>query len=76
VQQRNTVRPLRYPQAHECHVEDGRVATGRVLGAKGEHPIDRQAKRIVGRAEVMLDQPAREPVDAGGYRRMGGEQRR
>ena len=61
------------PEAHHGHVEDARVAALVVLGAEGQHVLDGYAGRRAGLAEVLLDQLAREPVDAGRHGRVGGE---
>ena len=65
VQLRDAVGALREPEAHHRHVEHGRVAAVVVLGAEGEDPLDRDAGAGVVAAEVLLDQVAREAVDAG-----------
>ena len=73
VQLRDAVGALAEAEAHHGHVEDRRVAAVVVLGAEGEDPLDRHARERAGRAEVLLDQLAREPVDAGRDRGVGGE---
>ena len=45
------------------------------LRAQREDPVDGDAGTGVVAAEVLPDQLAREPVDAGGHRRVGGEHR-
>ena len=74
VQLRDAVGALREPEAHHRHVEDAGVAALVVLGAEREDPVDRYAGRpALCAAEVLLDQVAREPVDAGRHRGVGGE---
>ena len=75
VQLRDAVGALGQPEAHHRHVEDRRVAAGVVLGAEREQLLDRYAGRGAVLAEVLLDQGAREPVDAGRHRRVRGEDR-
>ena len=60
-------------EAHHGHVEDAGVAAVVVLGAEGEDPVDRHAGRRRVAAEVLGDQLAREPVDAGRDGRVGRE---
>ena len=64
VQQAHAVGALAEPQAHDRHVEHGRVAALVVLGAEREDPLDRDAGAGVVAAEVLRDQLAREAVDA------------
>ena len=69
----DAVGALGEPEAHHGHVEDRGVAALVVLGAEGEDPVDRDAGHRRGAAEVLLDQLAREPVDAGRHRGVGRE---
>ena len=70
VQHRHAVGPLAEPEAHHRHVELARVAALVVLGAEGQHLVQRQVAEC---GELVDDQLAGEPVDAGGHRGMGGE---
>ncbi len=73
VQLRDAVAALRHAQPHVRHVEDRRV----VLGAELEHPLDRHVghrlRPLGAGAEVAGDEVAREAVDAGRHRCVGGE---
>ena len=60
------------PETHHCHVELARVAALVILRAQREDPVQRQ---ILVARELVNDQLAGEPVDAGGNRGMGGEDR-
>ena len=73
VQLRDAVGALREAEAHDGHVEDRRVAGLEVLGAERQDLVDRDAGAGVVAAEVLRDQVAREAVDAGRDRRVGGE---
>ena len=73
VEQGHAVGALGQAEAHHRHVEHRRVATVVVLGAEREDPLDGDAGGRAGLAEVLLDQRAREPVDARRHRRVGGE---
>jgi len=64
VQQAHAVGALRQPQAHDRHVEHGRVAALEVLGAEREDALDRNTGGGVVAAEVLGDEVQREPVDA------------
>jgi hypothetical protein len=75
VQPAHPVHPLCQPHPHHGHVEHLGVAAGVGLRAQREHPVDGQ-RRVAGRpAEVLLDQGAGEPVDAGRHRGVRGEHR-
>ncbi len=63
VQQADAVGALRQPQAHDRHVEHGRVAALEGLGTELEDAVDRHARRGVVAAEVLRDE-----VDAGSGR--------
>ncbi len=75
VQQRDAVGALREPEAHHGHVEHAAVAAGVVLGAEAQDPVGGDAGHGALRAEVLLHQLAREPVDARGHRGVRGEDR-
>ena len=72
VQLRHGVRPAREPQSHDGHVE---ALVGRVAGPMPERHqlVDRDAALLRPRAEVLVDELPRKAVDAGGHRRVGGE---
>ena len=63
----DAVRALGHPQAHDGHVEHGRVAALVRLGTEREHALDGHARRGVVAAEVLGDEVDGEPVDAGGH---------
>jgi hypothetical protein len=73
VQPAHAVGSLGQAQAHDGHVEGGVVAVG--LGPELHDLVDPQAGLDATGPEVALDERAREPVDAGGDRRVGGEDR-
>ena len=51
----------------------GRVV--RVLAAQGQQVVERDAELLLGiAAEVLLDEGRSEAVEAGGHRRVGGEE--
>ena len=68
VELRDTVGALREPEPHHGHVEHARVAALVVLGAEREDLVGRDTLRGAVPAEVLRDQVAREPVDAGRHR--------
>ncbi len=76
MQEGDAVRPSAEAQAHDGHVEHGRVAAVVVLGPEGEDALDGQAVDRHVAAEVLRDEVAAEPVDAGGHGRVRREDRR
>ena len=66
----HAVGPLGQPETHHGHVELARVAALVILGAQGKDPLQRQ---ILKACELVNDQLAGEPVDAGRNRGMSGE---
>ena len=75
VQQGDAVGALGETEAHHGHVEHAAVAALVVLGAEAQDSVGRHARHRALRAEVLLDQVAREAVDARGNGRVRGEDR-
>ena len=73
VQLGDAVGALGQAEAHHRHVEDRGVAAVEVLGAEGQDLLGRHAGGRAVAREVLLDEVAREPVDAGRDRGVRGE---
>ena len=72
MQLRDPVGALAEAEAHHGHVELARVAALVVLRAEREYPVQRHVAEA---AELVDHQLAREPVDPGRHRGVGGEHR-
>ena len=73
VQHGNAVDPLGEPHAHHGHVEHVRVPARVGLRAEREHPVQRQRSPAASSAKYRSMRSRGKPVDAGGHRRVGGE---
>ena len=72
MQQRHAVGRACHPDGKNCHAEL-LVAAARVLAPQGEELVAGDAKSVVPRAEVLVDEAWDELIDAGRDRGMGGE---
>ena len=73
VQLADAVGALGQPQPHDRHVEDLGVAAGVVLAPRVRIRSIGRPGQALSAAEVLADQIAREPVDAGRDRSVGSE---
>ena len=73
VQQAHAIGTLRQAQAHHGHVEDAGIPTLEGLRTQFEDAVDRHPGLGIVAAEEALDEFAREAIDAGGHRGVGGE---